>query len=200
MIGPNLVQVAILRPQLSLLVNALKPQFERVDMSIHRSPCPRKQVRFFSIFMVAEPSAPRHISFDLCRGPNSISPRLPLVPAPRARKPALCSIASASLCRRDMAEMFDGAQAFNQPIGAWNTSAVTDMNYMFYGASAFNQPIGAWDTSAVTNMGSMFAWTAFNQPIGAWDTSAVTNMGSMFSIAKLPARVQSVDSSEVVGL
>ena len=34
----------------------------------------------------------------------------------------------------------------------------------------------------------------------AWDTSAVTDMAHMFYGAKLPARVQSVDSSEVVGL
>ena len=31
--------------------------------------------------------------------------------------------------------------AFNQPIGAWNTSSVTDMSYMFSGATAFNQPL-----------------------------------------------------------
>ena len=54
----------------------------------------------------------------------------------------------------DMRGMFDEAAAFNQPIGAWNTSfsksdfgAVADMRGMFDEAAAFNQPIGAWNTS-----------------------------------------------------
>ena len=34
--------------------------------------------------------------------------------------------------------------------------------------SVFNQPIGDWNTSSVTNMSSMFN-TAPNQPIGNWD-------------------------------
>ena len=51
-----------------------------------------------------------------------------------------------------MEGMFNGARTFNQPIGDWDVSKVTNMGAMFKGASTFNQPIGYWDVSKVTNM------------------------------------------------
>ena len=39
------------------------------------------------------------------------------------------------------------------------------MSYMFYLATTFNQPIGDWDVSRVTNMDFMFYDTAFNKSI-----------------------------------
>jgi len=37
-----------------------------------------------------------------------------------------------------------------------DTSKVTDMQWMFLGATSFNQPIGNWNTSKVTDMLDMF--------------------------------------------
>ncbi len=85
-----------------------------------------------------------------------------------------------------MSGMFESTYVFNQPIGDWNTSSVTDMSSMFSSAQVFNQPIGDWDTSSVTDMNGMFGIaSAFNQPIGDWDTSSVTDMESMFRYASV---------------
>ena len=46
-----------------------------------------------------------------------------------------------------MSDIFLDAKNFNQPIGNWDTSNVTDMHNMFDCASVVNQPIENWDTS-----------------------------------------------------
>lgn len=86
------------------------------------------------------------------------------------------------------ASMFSGASIFNQPIGNWNTSRVTNMSSMFgaIGAvAAFNQNIGSWNVSSVTNMYQMFLNARFfnnggDSSINSWNTLSVTNMSEMF--------------------
>ena len=57
------------------------------------------------------------------------------------------------------------------------------MTQMFYNADRFNQPIGNWDVSNVTNMASMFEWAiSFNQDISQWNVKKVKdhNHNSMY--------------------
>ena len=98
-------------------------------------------------------------------------------------------------------------RTFNQNIGAWDTSNVTNMSGMFKDANEFNQNISNWDTSKVTDMSFMFYNSKddkryeikeFNQDISSWDTSRVQNMRAMFYQAdKFNQDISSWDTSRV---
>ena len=94
---------------------------------------------------------------------------------------------------------FDNLSEFNQPIGNWDVSNVTDMTGMFFW-SPFNQPIGDWDTSSVTSMSGMFNNSEFNQPIGDWDVSNVTDMTGMFSGSTFNQPIGNWDTSSVTSM
>jgi len=80
-----------------------------------------------------------------------------------------------------MKKMFYRAYKFNQPIGDWDVSKVTNMRMTFDQAIKFNQPIGDWDVSNVIDMQGLFNYgLEFNQPLGDWNVSNVINMQDMF--------------------
>ena len=74
---------------------------------------------------------------------------------------------------------------FNEDVGNWDVSNVTDLGSTFSSADNFNNggspSISGWDVSNVTSMNYLFAYTSFNQPIGVWNVSNVTSMFAMFA-------------------
>jgi surface protein len=66
----------------------------------------------------------------------------------------------------------------------WNLGNSTSSLFLFGNATSFNQPIGSWDMSKMTNIQQMFTSTSgrtgsFNQNIGSWNVSLVT-VGTSF--------------------
>ena len=100
--------------------------------------------------------------------------------------------------------VFSATGIFNQSLGSWNTSKVTNMNAMFIAQVLFDKNIGtrqvtvgastytAWNTLNVTNMSFMFSANPLNSEsqgvfnnggntaLSNWNTSKVTTFQAMF--------------------
>jgi surface protein len=89
-----------------------------------------------------------------------------------------------------MQQTFYQANRFNQNIGNWNTSNVTNMANLFSAPTtrtthSFNNggsdSIKNWDTSKVTSFSQTFLYNPnFNQPIGSWNVSSASSFNFMF--------------------
>jgi surface protein len=101
----------------------------------------------------------------------------------------------------NMSSMFGGATSFNQDISGWDVSSVTNMNGMFQNASSFNQYIGGWtirnDGTAINMQNMFYVATSFNQDISGWDVSNVTNMFGMFVGTPFNQNISGWDVSSV---
>ena len=67
-----------------------------------------------------------------------------------------------------MSKMFKSALIFNQNIGIWDVSQVTNMQEMFSQADEFQQNLNAWNISRVRNKEFMFDTLNMRNSIPDW--------------------------------
>ena len=63
-----------------------------------------------------------------------------------------------------MEGMFGSAHSFNQPLGDWDVSRVTDMSFMFSDAISFDQSLGNWNVSKAMTLQGMFDGVKLSTP------------------------------------
>jgi surface protein len=68
--------------------------------------------------------------------------------------------------------MFSSCQAFNQNIGGWNVSNVTNMDSMFEGSTSFNQDLSSWCVTLIPTQPVNFdtGATSWILPKPVWGT------------------------------
>jgi hypothetical protein len=94
---------------------------------------------------------------------------------------AIVSLGNCGL--RSLSWLFAHSRAMKADLQWLVLGEVSNLSAMFF-ASEFDQPIGGWNVSRVTNMYGMFGWaTAFDQPIGEWNVSNVNDVSFMFHAA-----------------
>ncbi|HSF52730.1 MAG TPA: BspA family leucine-rich repeat surface protein, partial [Algoriphagus sp.] len=62
------------------------------------------------------------------------------------------------------------ASVFNQPIGNWNVSKVSNMEYMFYGNEYFNQDLSKWCVVQIPNTPKETIPLSWTLPKPVWGT------------------------------
>ena len=79
-----------------------------------------------------------------------------------------------------MENMFRNCRSFNQPIGYWNTSSLSDISYMLRSAVSFDQDLSNWIVTGITSATSFMqnvtlSTCNYDRTLSGWHSQAVQN-------------------------